>query len=421
MLKIVENEAVKEEGYTLDALAREGARRMLMSALEEEVAAYVERHVEACGAEGRRLVVRNGQARARGVTCGAGTLEVRAPRVNDRRVDEEGERCRFASRILPPYMRRSPKVAEVLPVLYLRGLSTGDFRPALETLLGEEAGLSATNIARLTGVWEEEYREFRKRRLEDRDYVYVWADGVHFNVRLEDERLCTLVLIGARADGQKELIAVEDGYRESAESWKTVLRDLKRRGMQAPVLAVGDGALGFWEAVREVWPATREQRDWCHKIANVLDKLPKRLQGRAKRTLHEIMYAETRAQAEQDIEAFVAEFSPKYEKAVDCLIKDREALLAFFDCPAEHWKHLRTSNPIESSFATVRLRQRVTKGAGSRAKALMMAFKLLMLAQERWRKLNGTHLLPLVRAGVPFIDGVQIELREAEENRKEAA
>jgi putative transposase len=216
--------------------------------------------------------------------------------------------------------------------------------------------LSATNIARLTGVWEEEYREFRKRRLEDRDYVYVWADGVHFNVRLEEERLCTLVLIGARADGQKELITVEDGYRESAESWKTVLRDLKRCGMQAPVLAVGDGALGFWEAVREVWPETREQRDWCHKIANVLDKLPKRLQGRAKRALHEIMYAETCAQAEQGIKAFVAEFSPKYEKAVDCLIKDREALLAFFDFPAEHWKHLRTSNPIESSFATVRLR-----------------------------------------------------------------
>jgi transposase-like protein len=422
MLKIVENEAVREEGYTLDALAREGARRMLMSALEEEVAAYVERHAEARDGEGRRLVVRNGQARARGITCGAGTLEVRAPRVNDRRVGEEGERCRFASRILPPYMRRSPKVAEVLPVLYLRGLSTGDFRPALEGLLGEEAsGLSATNIARLTGVWEEEYRAFRKRSLKESDYLYVWADGVHFNVRLEEERLCTLVLIGARADGQKELIAVEDGYRESAESWKTVLRDLKRRGMQAPVLAVGDGALGFWEAVREVWPATREQRDWCHKIANVLDKLPKRLQGRAKRALHEIMYAETRAQAERGIEAFVAEFSPKYEKAVDCLIKDREALLAFFDFPAEHWKHLRTSHPIESSFATVRLRQRVTKGAGSRAKALTMAFKLLMLAKERWRKLNGSHLLPLVRAGIPFVDGVQIERRKDEENRKEAA
>jgi putative transposase len=242
MLKIVENEAVKEEGYTLDALAREGARRMLRGALEEEVAAYVERHAEARDGEGRRLVVRNGQARARGITCGAGTLEVRAPRVNDRRMGEEGERCRFTSRILPPYMRRSPKVAEVLPVLYLRGLSTGDFRPALEGLLGEEAsGLSATNIARLTGVWEEEYRAFRKRSLKESDYLYVWADGVHFNVRLEEERLCTLVLIGACADGHKELIAVEDGYRESAESWKTVLRDLKRRGMQAPVLAVGDG------------------------------------------------------------------------------------------------------------------------------------------------------------------------------------
>jgi putative transposase len=307
-------------------------------------------------------------------------------------------------------------------VLYLRGLSTGDFRPALEGLLGEEAsGLSATNIARLTGVWEEEYRAFRKRSLKESDYLYVWADGVHFNVRLEEERLCTLVLIGARADGHKELIAVEDGYRESAESWKTVLRELKRRGMQAPVLAVGDGALGFWDAVREVWPATREQRVWCHKIANVLDKLPQRLQGRAKRALHEIMYAETRAQAEGGIEAFVAEFSPKYEKAVDCLIKDSEALLAFFDFPAEHWKHLRTSNPIESSFATVRLRQRVTKGAGSRAKALTMAFKLLMMAKERWRKLNGSHLLPLVRAGIPFVDGVQIERREDQENRKEAA
>jgi putative transposase len=422
MLKIVENEVAREEGYMLDELAREGARRMLISALEEEVAAYVERHADARDADGRRLVVRNGQARARGITCGAGTLDVRAPRVNDRRFDEEGERCRFTSRILPPYMRRSPKVAEVLPVLYLRGLSTGDFRPALEMLLGEEAaGLSATNIARLTGVWEEEYREFRKRSLKDSDYVYVWADGVHFNVRLEEERLCTLVLIGARADGHKELIAVEDGYRESAESWKTVLRDFKQRGMQAPVLAVGDGALGFWEAVREVWPQTREQRDWCHKMANVLDKLPKRLQGRAKRTLHEIMYAETRAEAERGIEAFVSEFSPKYEKAVDCLIKDREALLAFFEFPAEHWKHLRTSNPIESSFATVRLRQRVSKGAGSRAKALTMAFKLLMLAQERWRKLNGSHLLRLVRAGIPFVDGVQIERRDEKENRKKAA
>jgi transposase-like protein len=395
---------------------------MLMSALQEEVTAYIERYGQERDERGCRLVVRNGQAQARQVTCGAGTLEVRAPRVNDRRVAENGERCRFTSRILPPYLRRSPKVAEVLPVLYLRGLSTGDFRPALETLLGAEAaGLSATNITRLTAVWEEEYQQFRRRSLRGVDYVYVWADGVHFNVRLEDDRLCTLVLIGVRADGRKELIAVEDGYRESTESWKTVLRDLKRRGLQAPVVAVGDGALGFWGALGEVWPATRAQRDWCHKIANILDKLPKRLQGRAKALLREIMYADSRAHAEAGIKRFKAEFAPKHDKAVDCLVKDAGELLTFFDFPAEHWKHLRTSNPIESSFATVRLRQRVTKGAGNRMKALTMAFKLLMMAQESWRKLNGAQLLPLVRAGVKFVDGVQIERGESEEDRKEAA
>lgn len=422
MLKIVENRSGEEEVCTLDELAREGARRMLMSALQEEVTAYIERYGQERDERGCRLVVRNGQAQARQVTCGAGTLEVRAPRVNDRRVAENGERCRFTSRILPPYLRRSPKVAEVLPVLYLRGLSTGDFRPALETLLGAEAaGLSATNITRLTAVWEEEYQQFRRRSLRGVDYVYVWADGVHFNVRLEDDRLCTLVLIGVRADGRKELIAVEDGYRESTESWKTVLRDLKRRGLQAPVVAVGDGALGFWGALGEVWPATRAQRDWCHKIANILDKLPKRLQGRAKALLREIMYADSRAHAEAGIKRFKAEFAPKHDKAVDCLVKDAGELLTFFDFPAEHWKHLRTSNPIESSFATVRLRQRVTKGAGNRMKALTMAFKLLMMAQESWRKLNGAQLLPLVRAGVKFVDGVQIERGESEEDRKEAA
>lgn len=374
MLKITENEATRE-GVTLDELAREGARRMLMSALEEEVAAYIEGHQDARDDEGRRLVVRNGRARRRKVTCGAGTLEVEAPRVNDKRVDEQGARHRFTSKILPPYMRRSPKVAELLPVLYLRGLSTGDFRPALAELLGQDAaGLSSTNIARLTSVWEEEYRQFQQRSLKDRDYVYLWADGIHFNVRLEDDRLCTLVLIGVRPDGTKELLAVEDGYRESAESWKSLLRSLKRRGMTAPVVAVGDGALGFWNAVRDVWPETKEQRDWCHKMANILDKLPKRLQPKAKRMLREAMYAETREQADEQVDAFVAEFSAKYPKATDCLLKDRQVLLTHFDFPAEHWKHLRTTNVIESPFATVRLRQRVTKGAGNRTKALTMAF-----------------------------------------------
>jgi transposase-like protein len=287
MLTVVENEASGEglESRSLDELAREGAQRMLLSALEEEVVSYLERHPER-DEGGHRLVVRNGKARARKVICGAGTLKVKAPRVDDQRVDEGGERQRFTSQILPPYMRRSPKVSEALPVLYLRGLSTGDFRPALRTLLGEDAaGLSATNITRLTEEWEDEYRQFQKRRFDGRDYVYIWADGVHFNVRLEDDRLCTLVLLGARADGTKELLAVADGYRESQESWLSLLRDLSRRGLRAPVVAVGDRALGFWAALREVWPETREQLDWCHKLANVLDKLPQRLQGKAKTAL----------------------------------------------------------------------------------------------------------------------------------------
>lgn len=423
MLKVVAN-GQEQEGplgpQTLDELARAGAQAMLHHALEEEVAGYLERHQER-DAHGHALVVRNGKARARKVTCGAGTLTVEAPRVNDRRVNAQGRRQRFTSRILPPYMRRSPKVAEVLPVLYLRGLSTGDFREALPILLGEDAaGLSPTNIARLTAVWEEEYHVFRKRNLVDRDYVYVWVDGIHFNIRLEDERLCTLVMLGVRPDGTKELIAVEDGYRESTESWAMLLRDLKRRGMQAPVLAIGDGALGFWAAVREVWPATREQRDWCHKIANVLDKLPKGLQAKAKRALREIMYAETRAVADELIDRFATVYGPKHPKAAACLVEDREALLTFFDFPAEHWVHIRTTNPVESPFATVRLRQRVTKGAGTRTKGLTMAFKLLEMAEQRWRRLNGAHLLPLVRAGVRFVDGTQVE-RQEKKDRKDAA
>jgi putative transposase len=292
MLKLVEDEAGLEAGEagaearTLDEIAREGARRMLIAALNEEVAEFIARHRGERDENGLAMVVRNGVSKPRSVTLGAGTVTVEAPRVNDRRVDEDGNRKRFRSQILPPYMRRSPNVTETLPILYLRGLSTGDFKPALAKLFGEEAsGLSSSSIARLTTVWEAEYRQFRDLRFDDRDYVYVWVDGVHFNVRLEDDRLCTLVMIGVRPDGTKELLVVEDGYRESEESWKEVLRDLKRRGMRAPVLAVGDGALGFWAAVRDVWPETRGQRDWCHKMANVLDKLPKRLQPKAKAML----------------------------------------------------------------------------------------------------------------------------------------
>jgi len=397
----------------LDELAREGARRMIAAALEVEVEQYVERFRGERGHDGRALVVRNGLARERQVIVGSGTMAVQAPRVNDKRV-VDGERQKFMSRILPPYLRRSRNVAEVLPLLYLRGLSTSDFREALPVLLGEDAsGLSPSSITRLTAVWQEEYRTWRTRSLADRDYVYVWADGVHFNVRLEDERLAALVVIGVRPDGTKEVIALEDGYRESKESWLTLLRDLKARGMRAPTVGVGDGALGFWGALREVFPETREQRCWVHKIANVLDKLPKGMQPRAKEALHAMMYAPDRASCEKLIAAFVAEYRTKYPKAVAPLESEPEQLLTFYDLPAEHWKHLRTTNPIESTFATVKLRQRVTKGAGSRTAGLSMAFKLLLAAERTWRKLDSPELLPLVRAGVLFHDGVRVEREDA--------
>jgi putative transposase len=423
MLKITDLETWSKAGMLsmdLDALGREGARRMLAVALEVEVADYIDRHRGLCGERGHALVVRNGRARARKVTMGAGTVEVRAPRVHDRRAGQ-----RFTSAILPPWVRRSPKVTEVLPILYLRGLSTGDFQPAMTVLLGEDAaGLSAASINRMTGVWEAEYSAFRKRDLSGVDYVYIWVDGIHVNVRLGDQdRLCLLVMIGARPGGKKELIAVEDGYRESTESWADLLRDLKRRGMRAPVLAIGDGGLGFWDAVRDVWPETREQRDWVHRLSNVLDKLPQGLQGRAKGKLREIMGAPSRQAAEAGITRFREDYGAKYPKAVDSLTRDQDALLTFFDFPAEHWKHIRTTNPVESTFSTVRLRQRVTKGPGSRDRGLLMAYKLLRMAEERWRRLDAYHLLPLVRAGVQFIDGeqAQAEREKSQELRKEVA
>jgi transposase-like protein len=386
---------------------------MLVAALEAEVADYLAQYADVRDAQGHAAVVRNGHGQARKVTLGVGTLELQAPRVDDRRV-VDGEKQTFRSRILPPYVRRSPKVAEVLPLLYLHGLSTGDFQPALAGLLGDDAaGLSPTAIARLVKSWQAEHTAFRKRELADRDYVYVWADGVHFNIRLEDDRLCTLVLIGARPDGTKEVIAVEDGYRESTESWASLLRDLTRRGMRAPVVAVADRALGFWAAARDVWPETQGETCWVHRIANVLDKLPRRLQPKAKRALHAMMYADSRATCEAEIAAFVAEYDAKYPKAVASLTTDQALLLTHFAFPAEHWGHLRTTNPIESTFATVKLRQRVTKGAGSRTAGLTMAFKLLLMAEQRWRRLNAPHLVAQVRAGVRFRDGRRIEREPA--------
>jgi putative transposase len=424
MVKIEEEGSAGPEemvGLTWDALARLGAQRMLKAALEAEVSAYVGAPQEERDAQGRALVVRHGHARGRQVTIGSGTLTVQAPRVDDRRGDEAGERRRFRSRLLPPYMRRAPKVAEVRPILSRRGWCTGAFREALPVRLGEAAaGLSPTTSTRLTAQWDMEDTAFRPRDLSDRAYVYIGVDGVHFTIRLADERLCTLVVMGARADGTKEVMAVEDGDRERTESGLTLWRDLTRRGLTAPAVAVGDGARGFWNAVGEVWPETRAPRGWVPRLAHVLDKLPKRLQPKAKRALRESMNAATRADAEAAITAFTAAYQAKDPQAVASLERDQAKLLTCFDFPAEHWLHLRTTNPVESPFSTVRLRQRVTKGAGSRAKGLVMAYTRLVMAEERWRKLNAPHLLPLVQAQVKFVDGSQ-QRRNEEERGKEAA
>jgi putative transposase len=330
--------------------------------------------------------------------------------VNDRRVDPNtGEKHKFRSSIVPPWTRKSPKVAEVLPLLYLHGLSTGDFAPALTEFFGSSAGLSPSVITRLTTQWQAEHRAFMERDLSDRDYVYCWVDGVHFDVRLDQDRLCCLVIVGVRLDGTKELVALADGYRESTDSWANLLRDLRRRGMRPPVVAVGDGALGFWAALRDVWPETREQRDWEHKVANVLDALPRSIQPVAKKMLAEIRDAEDWDHAVAATKRFDAEFRPRWPKAADKIRDDLDVLLTFYDFPVEHWLHLKTSNPIESTFSTVRLRTKVTKGPGSRAAGLAMAFKLIESAQDRWRAVNGPHLVALVRAGAVFRKGVLVE------------
>jgi putative transposase len=411
MLSVVADEAVQGElRMDLDGLAREGARRMLAAALEAEVDDYLAAYAAECDEAGRRLVVRNGHARERAVRTVAGSIPVRAPRVDDRRIDPvTGERRRFRSVILPPWCRKSPKVAEVLPLLYLHGLSTGDFVPALEAFFGSSAGLSAAAVGRLLASWQADYEVFCRRDLSDRDYVYVWADGVHFRVRLEQARLCCLVIVGVRADGTKELVAVADGEGESTDSWAELLRDLRRRGMRAPVVAVGDGALGLWAALGDVFPATRHQRDWVHKVTNVLGCLPKAVQAGARKALSEIRDAPDRDHAQRAIEVFSRDYGVKWPKAVAKVVDDAEELLTFFDFPAEHWLHLKTSNPIESTFSTVRLRTRVTKGPGSKAAGLAMAFKLLEAAQDRWRAVNGPHLVALVRAGARFDKGVMIE------------
>ena len=394
----------------LDEIVRDGARQMLAAALQAEVAAYVAAFADQRDENGHRLVVRNGYHQPREVLTAAGAVQVKAPRVNDRRVDpDSGERQRFSSAILPAWARKSPQMSEVLPLLYLHGLSTSDFGPALEQFLGSGAGLSATTITRLTAQWQDEARTFAARDLSGSDYVYLWVDGIHLKVRLDQEKLCLLVMLGVRADGRKELVAITDGYRESCESWADLLRDCKRRGMTAPVLAVGDGALGFWKAVREVFPKTREQRCWFHKQANVLAALPKSAHPSALAALKDIYNAEDIDKAQLAVKAFEVDFGAKYPKAVAKIVDDLDVLLEFYKYPAEHWIHLRTTNPIESTFATVRLRTKVTKGPGSRTAGIAMAYKLIDAAQARWRAVNAPHLVALVRAGAVFHKGKLLE------------
>lgn len=390
-------------------ILRAGAQKMLTDMIQQEVEDWLAQRAHLRDERGRRQVVRNGFLPQREITSGVGAVKVKQPRVRDRRPADQAEP--FTSKILPPYLRKTKSIEELIPWLYLKGVSTGDFSEALAALVGPGCpGLSATTVTRLKSVWEQEYQEWNRRSLEGKQYVYVWADGVHFNIRLEEDRQCILVLMGATAEGKKELIAVVDGFRESEQSWKGLLLDVKARGLVIdPKLAIGDGALGFWKALKQVWPNTREQRCWVHKTANILDKLPKRLQPEAKQKIHEIWLADTREHANEAFDLFVRIYEAKYSQAVECLKKDREALLAFYDFPAEHWIHLRTTNPIESTFATVRLRTKKTKGSGSRTACLTMVYKLMQSASKRWRLLNGSELIPEVIQGVPFIDGIKAQ------------
>jgi transposase-like protein len=412
----------RPEGAALiDEIVREGARRMLAEALQAEVDAYIAQFSDERDDRGRRLVVRNGTHQPREVLTSAGAVEVVAPRVNDRRTDPDtGQRARFCSAILPPWCRKTPKITEVLPLLYLHGLSCGDFVPALGQFLGSTAGLSGSVITKLTETWKAEQRSFAERDLSGVDYVYLWVDGIHVNIRLAEHKLCLLVMIGVRADGRKELVALADGYRESSESWADLLRDCARRGMRAPVLAVGDGALGFWGALREVFPQARAQRCWFHKIANVLGALPISAHPGAKKALAEIWNAEDKNYAHAAAKAFEAAYGAKFPKATAKITDDLEQLLAFYDYPADHWIHLRTTNPIESTFATVRHRTKITRGPGSRAAGLAMAFKLIEAAQDRWRAVNAPHLVALVRAGATFVNGKLVE-RPDDHHQPEAA
>ncbi len=394
----------------LDEIVRNGAKEMLQKALEIEINLFLEKYQYILDDKGNRQVIRNGRGRPRKIITGAGQLEVETPRVDDRVLDIHQE-PRFKSSIVPPYLRRTRNIDELLPVLYLKGISTGDFGEALESILGKSViGISAQNIVRLKEVWKKEYEQWTKRELSHKKYVYWWADGVHFNVRLDNERQCILVIIGVTVDGQKEIIAVSDGFRESKESWKSVIREIKRLGITiAPKLAIGDGALGFWAAIGEEFPETNHQLCWVHKTCNILDKLPKSLQGKAKTMIHDIYLSPTKVDANIAFDIFIEEFEAKYPKAVNCMRKHRDRLLEFYNFPAEHWQSIRSTNVIESVFATVRLRTYRTKGCGSRMATLTMVFKLIQSAQKRWIKLRFPQRVQQVWEGIIFEDGVELQ------------
>jgi transposase-like protein len=408
---VSENQAV-EKNNLLEEIIREGARKVLQAAIEHEVGTYIDMFKEFRDERGKRMVVRHGFLPERDLLTGIGPLSIKQPRVRDKR---EGKS--FTSAILPRYMRRVPSLDNLIPVLYLKGISTGDFTEALEAILGENAkGLSASTIVRLKKQWEQDFRQWARRDLTGSRYVYFWADGIHFNVRLEDtenKRQCILVIIGARTDGTKELVAVLDGYRESKLSWMELLSSLKERGLsQGPKLAIGDGALGFWAALRETYPECEEQRCWVHKTANILDKMPKSVQPKAKQRIHDIYLAPTKEQALVAYNSFLTLYNKKFPEACECLSKDKDVLFTFYDFPAEHWVHIRTTNPIESTFATVRLRTEKTKGCGTRLATLTMIFKLVLETQKTWKRIKGYRLIPKVLDGETFVDG---ELQDEKE------
>jgi transposase-like protein len=401
---------------SLTEVLRNGARALLARAVEAEVAEFLAQHADLRTDDGGRRVVRHGHLPEREIMTGIGAVAVRQPRVRDRKPGRDGARIRFTPAILPPYARRSKSLEVLIPILYLKGISTGDFEEVLAALVGKDApGLSASTIGRLKDAWTAEHAQWSQRDLSAKRYVYFWVDGIYVEARLEDQAQCILVIIGATPEGRKELVGFTDGIRESAESWRELLLDLKRRGLSvAPELAVADGALGFWKALGEVWPTTREQRCWVHKTANVLNKLPNSLHAKAKRALQQIWMAETKTDALTAFDAFVDTYRTKYEKAVDCLTKDHDVLLAFYDFPAEHWTHLRTTNPIESTFATVRHRTIRSKGCLSNKTALAMVYKLVDAAQKSWRRLRGYNQLPKVIQGVKFTDGIEVVRTQAQ-------